>query len=89
MSNQKFNTKDGIIISRNSMSIFVERENEESDSSLWRRGWFMIKQKQITTEDYEKSLVGSRVWAKHSQLGCKFNTHWSNIISRASKNYFI
>ena len=37
------------------MSIFVERENEESDSSLWRRGWFMIKQKQITTEDYEKA----------------------------------
>ena len=29
------------------MSIFVERENNESNSSLWRRGWFMIKQKQI------------------------------------------
>ena len=40
--------KDGIIISRNGMSIFVERENNESNSSLWRRGWFMIKQKQIT-----------------------------------------
>ena len=87
--NKMSSVKDGIIISRNGMSIFVERENNESNSSLWRRGWFMIKQKQITTTDYEKSLVGSRIWSKYSQLGCKYNTHWMNVINRASKNYFI
>ena len=81
--------KDGIIINRNGMSIFVERESNESNSSLWRRGWFMIKQKQITTQDYEKSLIGSRIWSKHSQLGCKYNPFWMNIINRTSKNYFI
>lgn len=81
--------KDGIIINRNGMSIFVEREHNESNSSLWRRGWFMIKQKQITTDDYEKSLIGSRIWSKYSQLNCKYNTYWMNIINRASKNYFI
>ena len=81
--------KDGIFISKNGMTIFVERENHESNSSLWRRGWFMIKQKQITTDDYNKSLIGSRVWSKYSTLNCKFNPHWTNIISRASKNYFV
>jgi hypothetical protein len=81
--------QDGIVISRNGMSIFIERENNESNSSLWRRGWFMIKQKQITTQDYEKSLIGSRIWSKHSQLGCKYNPFWMNIINRTSKNYFI
>ena len=81
--------KDGIFISRNGLSIFVERENNESNSSLWRRGWFMIKQKQITTEDYNKSIIGSRVWSKYSNLNCKYPTHWSNVISRASKNYFV
>ena len=83
------NEKDGIVISKNGMSIFVEREDLESNSSLWRRGWFMIKQKQVSTSDYEKSIIGSRVWSKYSQLGCKFNSNWMNIINRASKNYFI
>ena len=83
------NVKDGIIINRNGMSIFVERENLESNSSLWRRGWFMIKQKQVSEDDYEKSIIGSRIWSKYSQLGCKYDTNWMNIINRASKNYFI
>ena len=49
----------------------------------------MIKQKQVSEDDYEKSIIGSRIWSKYSQLGCKYDTNWMNIINRASKNYFI
>ena len=79
---------DVIIIHRNGVSIFVERENLESNHSLWRRGWFIIKQKIISNDDYNHAVMSSRVW-KNTSMGCQYLPEWTSSITKSSRSYFI
>ena len=83
------NKVDSVIISRNGLSLFVNRYNDESNANLHRRAWFIIKQKNNTTDDSNKAIMMSKLWHNISNYGCDYPSEWTNNINRLTKNYFV
>ena len=65
---------------------FIQRNEEESDNSLYNRMMFIVKQRPSNEEELKKESRYSNIWINSILLGCEYSDKLTNIINKKSIN---
>ena len=65
---------------------FIQRNEEESDNSLYNRMMFIVKQRPNNEEELKKESRYSNIWINSTLLGCEYSDKLTNIINKKSIN---
>jgi len=63
------------------INYYIERNEHESDTSLYNRMLFIAKQEPIGEDKLEQELKYSNIWVNKTLLGCEYSEKLENIIS--------
>lgn len=75
-------------ISFNGISLFLTKNQFESDDIFNHRSWFIIKQKPKNIEELNKIINYSIFWINMEFYNCKYNDSITNKILELKKNIY-
>lgn len=61
-------------------SVFIERTEEEPDSIFFERSWFIAKNLQNNSNNYQLLESISKIWVNKKFLGCKYNSETEKLL---------
>ena len=73
-------------ITFNGINYYIERNENESDFSLYNRMLFIAKQKPIGEENLKEESKLSNIWINKKILGCEYSDKIENIINLRLEN---
>tara|TARA_B100000795_G_scaffold269311_2_gene258329 strand:- start:7 stop:237 length:231 start_codon:yes stop_codon:yes gene_type:complete len=73
-------------ITYNGKNYFIQRNEEESDISLYNRLMFISKQNPLTENELKKEIRFSNIWINNKLLGCGYSEKLENIIKKKCLN---
>ena len=73
-------------ITYNGKNYFIQRNEEESDHSLYHRMLFIAKQNPGSEAELKKEAKFSNIYVNKILLGCKYSSKIENIIAEKSLN---
>jgi hypothetical protein len=79
MENKKIIKKDGYYC-------IIEKNEEESYEDFIERCNFIVSQKSMNYEDFEKSKIYSKIWLNNKNLNCIYSKEIMNQLNLYKKN---
>ena len=73
-------------ITFNGINYFIERNENESDISLYNRMLFIAKQQPKNENDLKTESKYSNIWINSKLLGCQYSNKVQNIINSRISN---
>ena len=64
---------------------FIQRNEEETENSLFNRMIFIAKQKPQTEEELKKESRYGNMWVNKKLLGCEYSKKLENILAQKSQ----
>uniref|UniRef100_A0A6C0IYF3 XRN2-binding (XTBD) domain-containing protein n=1 Tax=viral metagenome TaxID=1070528 RepID=A0A6C0IYF3_9ZZZZ len=75
-------------ISYNGISLFLKKNQFESDDTFNRRAWFIIKQEPKNLKELNKIIDYSLFWINIEYYNCKYNDSITDKILELKKNIY-
>ena len=64
---------------------FIQRNEEETENSLFNRMIFIAKQTPVNEDELKKETRFGNMWVNKKLLGCEYSEKLENIISQKSQ----
>lgn len=65
---------------------FIQRNEEETENSLFNRMMFIARQKPNTEEELKKETKYGNIWVNKKLLNCEYSEKIENILLEKTKN---